>query len=119
MAKLLFRMRHVPDDEAQEVRDLLDQNEIEYFETFAGNWGISMPALWIKDNARFAEARHLIDKYQDERRIRVKAEFEEQRSLGEAKSMWDSFIEEPFRFIAYFGLIGIVLFLSLRFFLSF
>jgi hypothetical protein len=31
MAKLLFRMRHVPDDEAQEVRALLEQNNIDFF----------------------------------------------------------------------------------------
>ncbi|MEE3087569.1 MAG: DUF6164 family protein, partial [Pseudomonadota bacterium] len=42
MAKLLFRMRDVPDDEAEEVRELLTQNKITFFETFAGNWGISM-----------------------------------------------------------------------------
>jgi len=119
MAKLLFRMRHVPDDEAQEVRDLLDQNKIEYYETFAGNWGISMPALWIKDDQQFAEARFLLDNYQSERSLRIKAEYNEKRSLGETKSMWDSFLEDPFRFIAYIAMIGIVLYLSLQFFLSF
>ena len=41
-------MRHVPEDEAQEVRELLASNKIEFFETFAGNWGVSMPALWLK-----------------------------------------------------------------------
>ena len=45
MSKLLFRLRHVPEDEAEEVRALLEQNSIEFFETFAGNWGISLPAL--------------------------------------------------------------------------
>ena len=119
MAKLLFRMRHVPEDEAQEVRDLLDQHAIEYFETFAGNWGISMPGLWIKDEERFTEARELIDDYQSQRSIRVKAEYEEKRSLGETKTMWDSFMEDPFRFLAYFVMIGLVLYFSLRFFLSF
>ena len=48
MSKLLFKMRHVPEDEAQEVRELLASNKIEFFETFAGNWGVSMPALWLK-----------------------------------------------------------------------
>ena len=112
-------MRNVPDDEAQEVRELLDEHNIEYFETFAGNWGISMPALWIKDNERFAEARELLDAYQSERSVRIKAEYEEKRMLGETKTMWDSFAEDPFRFTAYFIMIGIVLYLSLQFFLSF
>ena len=48
MSKLLFKMRHVPEDEGREVRELLTSNKIEFFETFAGNWGVSMPALWLK-----------------------------------------------------------------------
>ncbi len=119
MAKLLFRMRHVPDDEAKEVRELLDQHGIEYFETFVGNWGISMPAIWLKDEKRFDEARELLDAYQMERSVRIKAEYEEKRNMGETKTMWDSFTEDPFRFLAYMIMIGLVLYFSLRFFLSF
>ncbi len=119
MAKLLFRMQHVPDDEAEEVRELLDRHAIEYFETHAGNWGISMPALWIKDESKYREARYLLDEYQEERSLRIRKVYEHKRKLGEAWTMWDSFVQEPFRFIAYFALIGVVLYLSLKFFLSF
>lgn len=119
MAKLLFRMRHVPDDEAQEVRDLLERNNIEYFETFAGNWGISLPALWLKREEQFPEARKLLDEYQSERSERIKAEYEEQRALGQTKTMWHSFIEDPVRFIAYFIMIAAVLYFSLSFFIDF
>ena len=45
MSKLLFRLRNVPDDEADEVRELLTQHSIEFYETGAGNWGISMPRV--------------------------------------------------------------------------
>ena len=48
MAKLLFKMRNVLADEAQDVRELLEDNKIDYFETFAGNWGVSLPAIWVK-----------------------------------------------------------------------
>ena len=48
MALLLFRLRNVPDDEADEVRHLLNENSIEFYETSAGNWGISMPAIWLR-----------------------------------------------------------------------
>lgn len=119
MAKLLFRMRHVPDDEAQEVRALLEQNDIDFFETFAGNWGVSMPALWLKHEDQYAQARHLLDVYQDDRRQRMQSEYQESKQRGEAKTTWQAFKETPFRFISYFTLIAIVLFLSLRFFLSF
>lgn len=118
MAKLLFKMRNVPDDEALEVRELLEANEIEYFETFAGNWGMSMPALWVKQEQQFGEARRLLDEYQAERAQRIKSEYESQRARGETRTMWHSFVEDPFRFTAIMIGIGLVLYLSLRFFLT-
>ncbi len=78
-----------------------------------------MPALWIKDDKQFAEARLLLDNYQSERSIRVKAEYEEKRNRGEIRSVWDSFLEDPFRFLACITMISIVLYLSFQFFLSF
>ncbi|MDD9896727.1 MAG: DUF6164 family protein [Gammaproteobacteria bacterium] len=119
MSKLLFKMRYVPEDEAQEVRDLLDENGIEYFETHAGNWGISVPAIWAKRNDQFTQARELIDEYQKQRIERVREEFEISRQRGETKTMWHSFLEEPLRFMVYMGLVIAVLYFSLQFFLSF
>ena len=119
MAKLLFRMRDVPDDEAEEVRELLTQNEILFFETFAGNWGISMPGLWLVDEQQFDEARALLDEYQEVRSTRVKSQYLKQREQGEIRTFWESFRAEPVRFSVYLGLAALVLFLSLRFFVSF
>ena len=119
MSKLLFRLRNVPEDEAQEVRDLLEVNNIDYFETHAGNWGISMPALWIKQDDQFDSARELLDEYQTARGARVREQYELSRRRGEARTMWHSFMENPLRFLLYTGLAGLVLFFSLRFFLSF
>ena len=119
MAKLLFRMRDVPDDEAEEVRELLTQNEIPFFETFAGNWGISMPGLWLVNEQQFDEARALLDEYQEARSTRVKSQYLWQREQGEIRAFWESFRAEPVRFSIYLGLAALVLFLSLRFFVSF
>lgn len=118
MSKLLFRLRHVPDDEAQEVRELLENNGIEYFETFAGNWGISMPALWLKDASEYARARTLLDAYQQERQRRVRAEYEQSVQRGEAKTLWHSFLENPGRFLLYVSLAVLVLYFSVQVFLS-
>ncbi len=119
MAKLLFRMRDVPDDEAEEVRELLTQNEIPFFETFAGNWGISMPGLWLVNEQQFDKARALLDEYQEIRSTRVKSQYLKQREQGEIRTFWESFRAEPVRFSVYLGLAALVLFLSLRFFVSF
>tara|TARA_B100000989_G_C19240436_1_gene343775 strand:+ start:191 stop:550 length:360 start_codon:yes stop_codon:yes gene_type:complete len=119
MAKLLFRMRDVPDDEAEEVRELLTQNEIAFFETFAGNWGISMPGLWLVNEQQFDEARALLDEYQEARSKRVKSQYLWQREQGEIRTFWESFRAEPVRFSVYLVLAALVLILSLRFFVSF
>ena len=118
MSKLLFKLRHVPEDEADEVRALLEQNGIEYFETFAGNWGISLPALWLRDESQFQQARQLIDAYQLERRTRIRSEYEASRMRGEARTLWHSFVDNPVRFLLYTGLAGLVLYFSVQMFLS-
>ena len=70
-------MRHVPEDEAREVRELLASNKIEFFETFAGNWGVSMPALWLIKKGQYKHARRLIDDYQQQRFLKM-LHFQEQ-----------------------------------------
>lgn len=119
MAKLLFRLRFVPDDEAEDVRQLLDDNDIAWFETSPGNWGISMPGIWVQDNQDFARARSLLDDYQQARQMRMRQLYELSRQRGEARTVAQVFLDNPLRFLSYIVLIAVVLFLSLRFFLSF
>ena len=118
MARLLFHLRNVPDDEAEEVRSLLSEHEIGYYETSAGILGISVPALWLVDEKDFIRARQLLDDYQQERATRMRAAYKTARERGEAGSLWHSFMESPLRFIGHILLIGLVLYLSLKFYLS-
>ena len=53
MSLLLFSLRGVPEDEAEEVRELLTSNRIEFYETSAGLWGTSTPALWLLQEEQF------------------------------------------------------------------
>lgn len=119
MAKILFKLRNVPDDEAQDVRKILESNNIEYFETSAGNWGVSLPALWISDTEHFDRARSLIDEYELDRSMTIKKEYEFSRKKGGTRTMWDSFVENPLRFSLYIALIGVVVLLSLQIFFIF
>ncbi len=118
MSKLLFRMRDVPEDEANEVRDLLKDNNIDYFETFAGNWGISMPALWVKDLSEYHRARRLLDEYEATRAARMRQAYEENYSEGESKTWLQLFLDRPFQFIAYWALIITVFFISVYYFFN-
>ncbi len=68
MAKLFLNLRNVPRDEADEVRDLLRANTIEFYETPPSPWGISAGGLWIEDADQLARAKALMADYQARRR---------------------------------------------------
>ena len=118
MATLFFKLRHVPEDEANEVRELLDIHDIEYYETSAGNWRISMPAIWLSDDQQVSEARQLLDQYQKQRYEKARLEFEEQRLAGQQKTFWSNFLRNPFQVTFYLALVVFVIYLSLQVFLS-
>ena len=119
MSKLLFRMRHVSEEEANDVRGLLEKNNIEFFETFSGTWGISIAAIWVSRNDQYTEARKIIDEYQAERTDKVKKALLDQEIKGVKPRVSDVFIQNPLRFLFSLFAIIIVLYISLRFFLFF
>ena len=112
MALLLFRLRHVPEDEADDVRALLHQNNIDFYETSAGNWGISMPAIWLHNDDDYGLAISLLGIYQQERAQRIRQEYEADRAAGRAETQWTRLRQEPARVIIYFAIIGAFLYLS-------
>jgi len=103
MSVLIFKLRHVPDDEASDVRALLDEHRIEYFETTAGNWGIAMPGLWTQD-ADAEEARWLIDEYQQQRSIEQRNRHIEAIQAGHKLTVFTRIKQRPF------AILGILLF---------
>ena len=118
MSILLFRLRHVPEDEAEEVRALLEEHGIEYYETSAGNWRISMPAIWLRNEEQLPRARELLDRYQEERFRTARQQYEQARQSGEHRTLWNQFLAEPIRVGLYIGGAAFVLYLSLQVFLA-
>ncbi len=94
MAKILFRLNGVPDDEANDVRELLADNAIDFYETSPGNWGVSMPAIWLTDESQFQKARALLDVYQNERTVRMKEEYARLKRQGKHKTFY--ILNNPF-----------------------
>lgn len=119
MSKLLFSLRDVPDDEADEVRDLLTANELEYYETSAGNWGISMPGLWLKNDAEFTRARQLLDGYQQQRATAQRQKYLELKRQGQPTSIWQSIRSKPLRFIVYMMAMALTIYASIKLVLDF
>jgi hypothetical protein len=114
MSKILFKLRNVPDDEADEVRELLTHHHIDYYETSAGNWGISMPAIWVRDEYQFQQAKALLDAYQEARSIRVREEYARLKREGKNKTVLDSFMENPILFIVYVLIVLALLYLPFK-----
>ena len=111
MAKLLLNLRNVPDDEADDVRALLDDHDIAYYETSPGFWNISMGGIWVREDAVFAEAKRLMAEYQAQRGARVRAENEAARRDGTAGTFWTAVRNEPMRVVV--AVLGILFAIAL------
>ncbi|MDD1605743.1 MAG: DUF6164 family protein [Methylococcaceae bacterium] len=110
MSILLFSLRGVPDDEADEIRELLTEQDIDFYETPAGNWGVSMPALWLRDETELATAQTLLNTYQQQRFITQRALYLQTKP----KTVLQAFIAKPLLYSVYFLAIGLVLYASIR-----
>ncbi len=97
MAKLLLNLRHVPDDEADDVRALLDAARIPHYETRPGPFGISAGGIWIRDDEDHAAAKQHMAHYQRERAERVRAEHARAREEGTAETFADIARAQPLR----------------------
>jgi hypothetical protein len=109
MSKLLLNLRHVPDDEADDVRRFLDSGGIGYYETKPTIWGTS-GGIWI-DDGDVAEAKRLMAEYQRERQARARAERAEAERDGTAETFVDVLRTQPLQVAL--TVIGIALILAL------
>lgn len=113
MAVQIFKLRGVPDDEAEDIRQLLATHHIDYYESPAGRWGMSMPALWIKNDYQRERALSLIAEYQQQRALRARQHYEQLKSQGLQLKVWDMAKSNPLRFILSFLAIAGILYISI------
>ena len=99
MSRLLLNLRHVPDDEADDVRAMLDTHRIAYYETPPSMWGVSAGGIFVKENADIAEAKRLMADYQKQRSARVRAEYAAARRDGTAETFRTVLRDEPLRVV--------------------
>jgi hypothetical protein len=105
---LLMSLRDVPPDEADEVRALLEEHGIEYYETAPHWWGISAGGIWLPDDTQLAQARLLLVQYQRERVSRSRAEYRARRRSRDAPRI--DFV----KLLLALAVIGVVLYFSIR-----
>jgi hypothetical protein len=111
MPKLLMNLRNVPDDEADDVRAMLDAQGIAFYETRPSIWGISAGGIWITEDAAFADARRAMDSYQQQRAARARAEYAAAKRAGTAATFITLLRAEPARVVL--SVLGILFALGL------
>lgn len=112
-------LRDVPEDEAEDIRALLSENSIDYYEVPASFMGITPASFWLRDSAEYQRAKALVDDYQTGRTARARSEYEKLRDEGKNMTLFGSAKAHPFRFLVYIALIAIVIYFSLSPFLNF
>ena len=111
MTNHLMNLRHVPDDEADEIRELFETHNVSYYETPPSRWGISMGGFWVHDNEEAQRARELLQTYQKERLQRQRDAYEEDLAAGRVGGFWHRLRHKPVTTLA--ACLAIVVILAL------
>ena len=111
MTTLLLNLRRVPDDEADEVRTLLEQNQILFYETAPSMWGISSGGIWLTQPEDRERAKALLADYQQDRARRQREAYEEAQREGRLR-------EQPLRVAGLFVVVLVLLLVTLLPFLT-
>lgn len=117
--EMLVNLRGVPEDEAGEIRELLDSQGIDYYETTAGNWGVGQPGIWVRDPQQAAMANKLLADYWQNRRWRIREQQARLDAEGRQRKPLEMLVRAPLRFIAVIGVIAAVVYFSIKPFLDF
>ncbi|CAH0992318.1 hypothetical protein SIN8267_02437 [Sinobacterium norvegicum] len=114
MAELLINLRNAPADEIDDLIELLDSHQIDYYQTSGGSFGLSLPGLWVNDADQFQRARSLIDQYQHERQQRIRAQFQQAKDSNQHDTVWARLKRIPNRMITFSIMIFIVIIASIK-----
>lgn len=118
MSVLIFRLNDVSEDEAADVRRLLDKHGFAYHETNGGFLGLGIAGLWLLNRDDKTAARTIIDRYQQARSARLAAEYAAQRQAGQTETTLQRAAQYPLRTLFYLAGIAAVLYLVLVPFLT-
>ena len=113
MSRLLIKLRHAPEDEILEIRSLLQEHRIDFYETQAGPWGISAPGIWLNDEHQYDRAEALMDDYQENRFREKHAEYEKLRRAGQHRTFQQNLLDRPLQVLLYSLIAGLILYFSI------
>lgn len=119
MAILLFKLSNVPEDEANEVRQLLEDGKFDIYETSAGRWRSGVAAIWLANPAQLEPARAALTAYQNERASRVREHYEQLKNQGQAPGVREIAARDPISFVGYLLAVAVIIGLMLIPFIGF
>lgn len=114
MSVLIFRLNGVSNEEAADVREILNDNQLAFYETDAGRWGLSIAALWLKNDDQLKQAKYLLAEYQQQRENDAK-----NKHSVEQQSVWQRIKEAPSHYLLLIAAIIAVAAISILPFLDF
>jgi hypothetical protein len=109
MPHFLMNLRHVPDDEADEIRALFEQHDVSYYETPPSRWLVSMGGFWTQEAGEAERARALLGEYQQSRLQTQRARYEHERDAGELMSFRQRLLRRPVTVIAMLLAMAVIL----------
>src|SRR5690625_7934478 len=92
MSRLLLNLRHVPDDEAEEVHALMRRHGIACYITPPGPFRISAGGIWLKHREDYLRARELMDDYQHERQEKAREAWRQASESGQDDTLWSNIV---------------------------
>lgn len=116
MNRKVFSLKHVGEDEAHDVRELLSEHDIAFYETQENIWQTANPAIWLYDGSEYTKARTLIDRYQKQRVLQMR-EHNSAYKRSFLSGIVDDFKRQPLRFSVFFLGVSGILVLSIKPFL--
>lgn len=106
MAELLFKLNNVPVDEILQVRQCLEENDISFYETDSGAFGVGVSAIWLPNNDQLEQAKSLLASYQADRTESAKKD-------NPQHNLWHSFKKAPIRFVLSLAAAAGILYISI------
>ena len=104
-------MHGAPEDEIEEVRELLESHNFDIYETEPGRWSIGIAAIWLKDETQYAAAQEVLNEYQQQRYENAQADRAEIENLSVLQGLYIKFKQDPEQFGL--TLLGLIIILGL------
>ncbi|MGD0962005.1 MAG: DUF6164 family protein [Methylomonas sp.] len=114
MTVLFFSLRGVPADEAEDVRALLNAHDVEFYETPAGNWGLSMPAIWLYKEEDLEKIRPEFAAYQQQRRVEQRRLYQQLKTAGQPRRPFKKNLKKTIQLVVYVCLMLITIYISFK-----